>query len=122
MRGLGSNAVLIRAVLIVLFLAIMQIFRAAMTPRKPKPAAGSGAGNGSRTGDLLREALRQAPDPVGAPRNAQPPPAERFQVSEPSPQLQQPPKIGPESSFVPSFLLLALFVCLCAMAYRYWAR
>jgi hypothetical protein len=122
MRGLGSNSTLIRFVLIVLFLAITQIFRAVMAPRKPKPAAGGGAGNGKRTGDLLREALRQSPEQASAPRSMQPTPPERFQISERSPLLQQPPKIGPESSFVPSFLLLALFVCLCAMAYRYWAR
>ena len=122
MRGLGSNAMLIRVVLIVGFLVAMQIFRAVMTPKKSKPAAGNGAGSGSPTGDLLREALRQSPSQARAPRSAQPPPPERFQISEPSPLLRQPPKIGPESSFVPSFLLLALFACLCAMAYRYWAR
>lgn len=38
-----------------------------------------------------------------------------------SEQLRQPPTIEPESSMVPSLLLLALVVCLCAMAYRYWA-
>ncbi len=122
MRELGSNATLIRVVLIVGFLAAMQIFRAVMTPKKSKPAAGSGAGKGSRTGDLLREALRQSPGEARTPRSAQPPTPERFQVSGPSPLLRQPSKIGPESSFVPSFLLLALFACLCAMAYRYWAR
>jgi hypothetical protein len=35
--------------------------------------------------------------------------------------FQQPPAIKPESSFVPSLLLLALVVCLCMIAYRYWA-
>ncbi len=122
MHGPDSDAALMRAAVIVLFVLMALILRARTMRRSSKPAVARGAGDGSQPGDLLRRALGQSSDQARAPRGGQPLTPERFQISEPFQQVQQAPKIGPESAFVPSFLLLALFVCLCAMAYRYLAR
>jgi hypothetical protein len=121
MRGLGSNAALIRVVLIVLFVVATQILSARKRAASSKPVAGGDAGKAPQPGDLLREALLKTSGRAREPRSDQALPVERFQISEPSQEVQQPPKIGPESAFFPSFLLLALFGCLCALAYRYWA-
>jgi hypothetical protein len=79
-------------------------------------------------GDVFREAMRQRAEQTRARQSEQPVDvddvgSEVVQVGEEfrEPPFQQPPKIEPESSFVPSLLLLALLACLCLMAYRYWA-
>lgn len=119
MHGMGFNAELIRVVLIVLVLMITLLLRARKMPRNSKPVPGSDAGKESRPGDSPRPAPHQFSWEARAPRSDQPLSPDRFRVSEP---LRQPSKIEPESSFVPSFLLLALVACLCVVAYRYWAR
>jgi hypothetical protein len=118
MLAATPNPALIRVVLIVLFLVISQILRAAKKSSSSKPAPEAAPGKGSQIGEVLREAMRQAADPTRGRQSGQAVNAEP-QVSE---QFQQPPTTEPESSFVPSLLLLALFACLCLMAYRYWAR
>jgi hypothetical protein len=122
MRGLGSNAPLIQLLLVFLFVVVTQIMRARRRSGSPKPAPESDAGKAPQPGDLLREMLLKSPGRAREPRSDLSLPVERFQISEPSQEVRQPPKIGPESALFPSFLLLALFGCLCALAYRYWAR
>ncbi len=123
MHRAALNPALIRALLIVLFLVISQIMRARKMSKSGKPGTRSGAGTGVQLGDALREALRQRTEQARG-QSELPLQGERIQKSprqlgEP---FQQPPKIEPESSFVPSFLLLALLACLGLLAYRYWAR
>jgi hypothetical protein len=134
MHGATLNPALIRTLLIVLFVVITQIMRAAKMSKtakpgtaKPgataKPDARSGAGTGMQLGDALREAMRQRAEQARARQSEQPVQAVRSEAEplafdEP---FQQPPKIEPDSSIVPSLLLLALLACLCLMAYRYWA-
>ena len=110
----GPNLELIRAALIVLFVVISFVLRAARMPKKQGPTPQAGSGLDMRLGELLRGMKRQAEAPMGEQAED----AERLQLKEP---FQQPPKIEPESSFLPSLLLLALLVCLCLMAYHYWA-
>jgi hypothetical protein len=117
MHKIAFNPALIRALLIVLFLVISQILRASKRSKTANPTARPAAATGSPLSDALREAMRQKAD--RARQSERPPDGELLQMSEP---FQQPPKIEPQSSFVPSLLLLALLVCLCLMAYRYWAR
>ncbi len=118
MREAALNPTLIRVLLIVLFLVITQIMRAARTSKTGKPPARPGAATGSPLSDSLREAMQQRADQARARQSERPAEGELLQMSE---QVQQPPKIQPESSFIPSLLLLALLACLCLMAYRYWA-
>ncbi len=121
MHGAALNPSLIRALLIVLFLVITQIMRAAKMSKTAKPGTRTGAGTGIQLGDVLREAMRRRVEQARGQSELplQRSKAEPRRIDEP---LQQPPKIEPESSFVPSLLLLALLACLCLMAYRYWAR
>ncbi len=122
MRGAALNPSLIRALLIVLFLVITQIMRAAKLSKTAKPGTRTGAGTGIQLGDALREAMRRRGERARGqselPLQGEQSKAEPRRLDEP---FQQPPKIEPESSFVPSLLLLALLACLCLMAYRYWA-
>jgi hypothetical protein len=118
MLATAPNPTLIRVVLIVLFLIISQFLRAKKSSSS-KPASGTGAGAGSQVGGVLRDAMRKAAEQVQERHSGE------TIAGVPEPvidQFQQPPSTEPESSFIPSFLLLALLVCLCLMAYRYWVR
>jgi hypothetical protein len=114
---------LIRVMVIALFLIITQFLRAAKTSKTSKPASPMSAGKESQVGEVLRNAMRQAAEQARARRNEPTAYGPSPQFGEPfqQPQFQQPPTIEPESSFIPSFLLLALLACLCLMAYRHWA-
>jgi hypothetical protein len=118
MHEIASNSALIRIVLIILILVVPQIVRAVLQAKKAKSAAGTGVNRGTPLGDALREALRKSAEQSRMRRGEAPLEAEPLRLNE---QFDQPPKIEPESSFFPSILLLALLVCLCLMAYRYWA-
>lgn len=125
MHGAALNPALIRALLIVLFVVITQLVRAAKMSKTapPKPTAQAGAPKAAPLGDAFREAMRQRAEQIRARQSGQPlqdEPDEAEPLSSDAP-FAQPPKIEPESSFVPSLLLLALLACLCLMAYRYWA-
>jgi hypothetical protein len=128
MHGTGPNPALIRGVFIVLIVLISQILRMAKKSKASNPAAGGGGGKGSPL-EVLRQVKRQASNPARGPRSELPVQGEpmavaeplRFEEQQPFQQVQQPPTIGPESSLIPSLLLLALLACLCVMAYRYWA-
>jgi hypothetical protein len=122
----APNSELIRVVVIILFFAISVIFRARKKPTPAKPGAGAPS---TSPLDVLRESMRQASDQARARRTQFPStgfPSREFPSKsaplQPDQPFQQPPTIQPESSFVPSLLLLALFACLCFMAYRYFAR
>jgi hypothetical protein len=119
MHKIAFNPALIRALLIVLFLVITQILRASKRSKTANPTARPAAATGSPLSDALCEARQQRADQARARQSERPADGVLLQMSEP---FQQPPKIEPQSSFVPSLLLLALLVCLCLMAYRYWAR
>ncbi len=140
MHGAALNPSLIRPLLIVLFLVITQILRAAKVSKTPSktppktmsetanPGTRTGVGTATQLGDVFREAMRQRAEQTRARQSQQPVNvdvvgSEVVQVGEEfhEPPFQPPPKIEPESSFVPSLLLLALLACLCLMAYRYWA-
>jgi hypothetical protein len=60
---------------------------------------------------------RQSKSPFQSSTLAPPPLSESLKLD----SFNQPPSIKPESPVVPSLLLLALFGCLCYMAYRYFA-
>jgi hypothetical protein len=119
MHKAALNPNLIRPLLIVLFLVIMQVLRAVKSSKTPKPAPRPGTGNGISSGTASPEAIPQKVDPPRLRKNEWTANAGLFTMSE---KIQQPPKIEPESSFVPSLLLLALLVCLGIMAYQYLAR
>jgi hypothetical protein len=116
MREPAFNPAMIRVVVIVLFVIISQFLRARKRSQSPKPTLSAGTAKASPL-DEMREAMRQAADQARARRGQSPVDTEP-QLSQ---ELQQPPTIEPESSFIPSLLLMALFACLCFMAYRYWA-
>jgi hypothetical protein len=105
---------LIRLVVIIAFFAISFILRAAKA-RSNKPAPAPPARPTPL--DAVREAMRKASEQARTGQSA-PNPTEPPQLLE---SLPQPPAITPESSIVPSLLLLALLVCLGLMAYRYFA-
>lgn len=119
MHETGSNTALIRILLIVLILVVPQIIRAMQRAKKAKSVAeDAGPVRTNSLGDVLREAMRKSAEQARARRGELPMQAEPLRLNE---QFEQPPKIEPESSFLPSMLLLALVACLCLMAYRYWA-
>lgn len=117
-RG-SSPESLIRAVLIVLFLVITYVLRARKLQGNTRPGTGGSSNRGPQLGETLRDAMRQAAEQAKARRSGRPIEGElQRQNDEP---FDPPPTIQPESSFIPSLLLLALAVCLCLIAYRYWA-
>lgn len=117
MQGRPPNSELIRVVIIVIFVAISVILRAAKKPTPVPPPRGAAAPRPNPL-DSLREAMRQASDQARAGRPQSPFQSEPPQVRDSFPQ---PPAIKPESPILPSVLLFALFICLCYMAYRYFA-
>jgi hypothetical protein len=117
MHETGLNPAMIRVVVIVLFLIITQVLRARKKSQPSKPTLGEGTGRASSL-EMLREAMRQVSDQARTRQGESPVDGEPLQLSQ---ELQQPPTIEPESSLIPSFLLVALLACLCLMAYRYWA-
>jgi hypothetical protein len=117
------NPVFIRVVVLVVFLIITQIMRVVNKAKPPAKRDDQGSPLES-----LRVAIRQATEQIRAGASesradGQSPSVDekfqqpRFQQSE----FNQPPATEPESSFIPSLLLLALLGCLCLMAYRHWA-
>jgi hypothetical protein len=121
MHEKALNPALIRVVLIVLFVLVMQVLRAAKLFKASKPVSRAGEAKVSPL-ESLRKAMLQAAEQTRARQGGPPVNQEPAQLREPFQPLQQPPAIGPESSFVPSLLLLALLGCLFLMAYRYWVR
>jgi len=119
MHKVAFNPALLRPLLIVLFLIIMQVLRAVKNSKTPKPTPRPGAASGTPTSIALPEVMQQKADQPRLRQNQWTANAGLFKMSE---QVQLPPKIEPESSFVPSLLLLALLVCLGMMAYQYLAR
>jgi hypothetical protein len=122
MHETGFNPALIRVVLIVLFLIITQVLRARKTSR---PVAKTSTDKVSPLA-AVREAMRQAAEQARAQQSGEvadgEPPQVREQFQLPGVEnIQQARPIEPESSWISSFLLLALLVCLFLMAYRYWA-
>ena len=136
MNDTAFNPALIRVLLIVAFLVLSQFLRMRTPAKTTKPAP---AGKQSPL-ELIREAMQQAKQQTQTRQSGQPldqfrrkpgPTVDEFpmQIDQPQvtqdfrlgEQLQQPPSIQPESTFVPSLLLLALLACLFLMAYRYWA-
>lgn len=116
MLASAPNSEIVRVVIIILFALVTLVLRA-----KKKPTASRPAPSPSRTTplDTLREAMRQGAE-QGRARQQQSP----FSAAPPrlGDSFNQPPAIKPESPVLPSLLLFALFVCLCYMAYRYFAR
>jgi hypothetical protein len=115
MPRFALNPAMIRVVLIVLFVLVSQILRFRKMSKAPKPPTSASKGSPM---EALRESMRQASEQARARQGKTP--AEGG-VLQPIEQLQMPSKIEPESSFIPSMLLVALLACLCLMAYRYWA-
>lgn len=119
MHKVAFNPALFRPLLIVLFLIIMQILRAVKNSKTPKPTPRPGAAKGMPSSVTPPEVMQQKAD--------RPPLLQKQWTAKPglfkmTEQVQLPPKIEPESSFVPSLLLLALLVCLGILVYRYLAR
>jgi hypothetical protein len=115
MLASAPSSELIRVIVIIAFAAMSLILRA----KKKPDAARSAPGRPPTTPlDTIREAMRQGAE-QGRVRRQQSP----FQSASPqlSDSFNQPPAIKPESPVFPSLLLLALFACLCYMAYRYFA-
>jgi hypothetical protein len=133
MHTAAFNSDLIRPLLIVLFLVITQILRAAKMSKTAKPSARTGADTAPAAAapkltNAFREAMRRRAEQARSQQGGQPVQAEPTEAEPPQfvegfqqPPFQQPATIQPESSIVPSLLLLALLACLCLMAYRYWA-
>jgi len=115
MPKLAINPTVIQALLVVLFVVVSQILGARKRANAPKPTQ---APRTMSPMEQLRESMKQASDQARSGQGDKFVAGEALQLNE---QFQQPPKIQPESSFIPSMLLLALLACLCLMAYRYWA-
>jgi len=139
MNDTAFNPALIRVLIIVGFLVLSQFLRMRTPAKTTKPAPPTPSGKQSPL-ELMREAMQQAKQQTQARQSGQPldqfrrkpgPTVDEFpmQIDQPQvtqdfrlgEQLEQPPTIQPESSFIPSVLLLALLACLFLMAYRYWA-
>jgi hypothetical protein len=134
MRVTGINSDLIRPIVVMLFFVIALFLRASEMKKRAKAAKAARGTDDARGADdtgtrketslaMLREAMRQAAEQARMRRGevsgqAEPRQGEALQMGE---SFQAPPTIEPESSIVPSLLLLALVGCLCLMAYRYWA-
>lgn len=116
MHGIGSNSALIKIVLILLILIVPQILRIMQQVKKSKSAPVPS--RGTPLADALREALQKPRGQAGPHPGEVKMNVDALRANE---QFQQPPKIEPESSFLPSALLLALLACLGVMAYRYLA-
>ncbi len=114
MPKLALNPTVIQALLVVLFVVVSQILGARKRANAPKPAT---APRKASPMELLRESMKQASDQARSGQGDKFVAGEAVQLGE---QFEQPPKVQPESSFIPSMLLLALLACLCLMAYRYW--
>jgi hypothetical protein len=114
MPKIAFNPALIRVILIVLFVVITQILAARKRANAPKPAPNTRKGSPL---EVLRESMQKAPDQARAGQSKGQVDGTILEISQ---QLQQPSTIEPESSLIPSVLLVALFACLCLMAYRYW--
>ena len=116
MNYAGLNPELIRTLVIVAFFVFSLVMRARKKPpmkgpvKPPAPA---------RTLDLsgwLRDANR--PKPGAAPLEQ--PRKDEFWPMQAPEKMRVPDPIQPETPWLPTLLLLALAVCLCLMAYRYW--
>ncbi|PSH04798.1 MAG: hypothetical protein CXZ00_05365 [Acidobacteria bacterium] len=116
MEPRAPNPEIIRLLVILLF-ALFVLIRAKLA-RSSTTASGRTPGKAPQLGDALREAMRKAAEQAEAQQYGQ-----RFEERLPRlrEQFEPPPAIKPESSFISSLLLLALLVCLCLLAYRYWA-
>jgi len=119
MHKVAFNPALLRPLLIVLFLIIMQVLRAVKNSKTPKPTPRPDAARGVPSSVASPEFIQQKADQPRLRQNQWNANAGLFKMSE---KIQLPPKIEPESSFIPSLLLLALLVCLGMMAYQYLAR
>lgn len=114
----APNSELVRVVIIAAFAVFTLVLRAIKKPTPTPPSRGTAA---PRTNpmDAIREAMRQASEQARTGRPSTPFQAEPPQVRDSFPQ---PPAIKPESPVLPTLLLVALFVCLCYMAYLHFAR
>jgi hypothetical protein len=103
---------------IIFFALIVPLIRLLQQRKKPtqpiRPKAPS-------VGEALREAMRQSAEQARARRGGFSEPAREAGALRMSEPIKFPPTIEPESSFLPSLLLIALLVCLGVMAYRYFA-
>jgi hypothetical protein len=131
MHEAALNPGLIRVVLILLFLIITQVLHAMKVSKAAKPTVGADTGKRSPL-ETLGEAMREAAEQARAQQSEKLADGEPLQKKElfHQPSFQQSPRIEsiqqaqpiqPESSWISSFLLLALLVCLFLMACRYWA-
>lgn len=114
----APNSELVRIVIIAAFAVFTLVLRAIQKPTPIPPPRGTGVPR-SNPIDALREAMRQASDQARTGRPQTPFPSTPPQMRDSFPQ---PPAIKPESPVLPTLLLVALFVCLCYMAYHYFAR
>ncbi len=114
----APNSEVIRVVVIAAFAVITLVLRAIKKPTPTPPPRGTGVPRANPM-DAIREAMRQASDQARTGRPQSP-----FQSAPPQVRdsFPQPPPIKPESPVLPTLLLVALFVCLCYMAYRYFAQ
>ena len=118
MPARAPSSELIRVVVIIAFFLLSIIMNARKKARATKQAPGPSAGTPL---DSIREALRQAAEQARARRGEPPTGAEPLPLPQSFSQ-SQPPTIQPESSMIPTLLLLALLVCICLMAYRFFAH
>jgi hypothetical protein len=118
MLASAPNSELVRVVIIAAFALFTLVLRAIKKPTPTPPARGTGAPR-SNPVDAIREAMRQASEQARTGRPPSPFQAEPPQVRDSFPQ---PPAIKPESPVLPTLLLVALFVCLCYMAYLHFVQ
>jgi hypothetical protein len=118
MLASAPNSELVRVVIIAAFALFTLVLRAIKKPTPTPPPRGAGT---PRTNpmDAIREAMRQASEQARTGRPPMPFQDEPPQVRDSFPQ---PDAIKPESPILPTLLLVALFVCLCYMAYHYFAQ
>ena len=123
----APSSEIVRVIIIIVFAAVTMFLRATKKPTPSRPGPGAGAPP-AKPLDAIREAMRQASEqqqararqpkgPFQSSTLTPPPLSESLKLD----SFNQPPAIKPESPVVPSLLLLALFACLCYMAYRYFA-
>jgi len=118
MPARAPSSELIRVVVIIAFFLLSIIMNARKKARATKPAPGQSGGTPL---DSIREAMRQASEQARARRGQPPTGAEPLPLPQSFSQTQ-PPTIQPESSMIPTLLLLSLLVCIALMAYRFFAR
>jgi hypothetical protein len=116
MQGRAPDSELIRIVVFIVVVVITLVLRVVKRKAPPQPIGKRPVPASLST---LREGMRQSAGQSGS--RSTPPEQFTFGSMRSPIGFEQPKKIEPEIPVFPSLLLIALAVCLCLIAYRYFA-